>query len=60
MVGIANVPIYMLFDDSATATDDEKDARAYLQNYVDKYFTLDSSNYGIYGVLTEDEFNKQQ
>ena len=59
MVGIANVPIYMLFNDSATATEEEKNAREYLKNFVDKYFTLDPSNYGIYGELTEDEFNKQ-
>ena len=60
MVGIANVPIYTLFNDSGTATTDEKNARAYLQDYVDKYFTLDPSNYGIYGELTEDEFKQQQ
>jgi hypothetical protein len=46
MVGIQVHPIYDIFDGSSTANEDERNARAFLKDYIDKYYPLDKDKYG--------------
>jgi len=46
MVGMQVHPIYDIFDGSSTANADERDARAFLKNYIDTNYSLDQNKYG--------------
>ena len=46
MVGMQVHPIYDIFDGSSTATEDERNARTFLKEYIDKNYSLDQNKYG--------------
>ena len=57
MVGIENLPIYFLFDD--TAGGDEAAARAYLQEIVDAHYKIDGSIYEEWGKLNDNDYKEE-
>ena len=57
MVGIENLPIYFLFDD--TAGGDEAAAREYLQEIVDAHYKIDGSIYEEWGKLNDNDYKEE-
>jgi hypothetical protein len=57
MVGIENLPIYFLFDD--TAGGDEAEARKYLQEIVDAHYKIDGSIYEEWGKLNDNDYKEE-
>ena len=57
MVGIENLPIYFLFDD--TASGDEAEARKYLQKIVDAHYKIDGSIYEEWGKLNDNDYKEE-
>ena len=57
MVGIENLPIYFLFDD--TAGGDEAAAREYLQTIVDAHYKIDGSIYEEWGKLNDNDYKEE-